>query len=142
MAERQPRPGAEQAPLSAGAETPPERVEATPARVETSPPRVQGPRDRLARASLDAALNVEGVAGLAAPAPGLSSLGPLFAGVDVVAEARDRYGLTLHLAAHLVPLLPLADAVRDAVAAAAGREGLAGELGRVDVRFEALEAAQ
>ncbi|HEV2819436.1 MAG TPA: hypothetical protein VGW11_02915 [Solirubrobacteraceae bacterium] len=113
-----------------------------PARVETSPPRVQGPRDRLAQAALDAALGVEGVAGLAPPAPGLSSLGPLFAGIDVVAEGRDRYGLSLHLAAHLVPLLPLADAVRDAVASAARRDGLADELGRIDVRFETLEPAR
>ncbi|MDQ3608555.1 MAG: hypothetical protein M3459_06615 [Actinomycetota bacterium] len=134
MADGQSRPGAAQAfPPS------PARVEGTPARIETSPPRVQGPRDRLAQAALDAALRVEGVAGFASPAPRLSSLGPLFAGVEVVAESRDRYGLTLHLAAHPVPLLPLADAVRAAVAAAARRDGLAGELGRVDVRFEALE---
>jgi hypothetical protein len=135
VADGQSRPGAAQASLSA-----PARVEGTPARVETSPPRVQGLRDRLAQTALDAALGVEGVAGLAAPVPGLSSLGPLFAGIDVVAEGPDRYGLTLHLAAHLVPLLPLADTVRDAVATAARRDGLAGELGRVDVRFEALEA--
>ncbi len=134
MAQGQSRPGAAQASPS-----PPARVEGTPARVETSPSRVQGPRDRLAQTALDAALGVEGVAGLAAP-PGLSSLGPLFAGVDVVAEGRDCYGLTMHLAAHLVPLLPLADAVRDAVATAARRDGLADELGRIDVRFEALEA--
>lgn len=134
MADGQSRPGAAQASPSA-----PALVERSPGRVETSPPRVQGPRDRLAQTALDAALGVKGVAGFAAP-PGLSSLGPLFAGVDVVAEGRDRYGLTLHLAAHLVPLLPLAEAVRDAVATAARRDGLAGELGRVDVRFEALEA--
>jgi len=112
----------------------------SPARVHTSPLRVQGPRDRLAQAALDAALGVDGVAGLAAPAPGLSSLGPLFAGVDVVAEGGSRYGLTLHLAAHLVPLPLLGDTVRAAVATAAQRDGLAGELGRIDVRFEALEA--
>ncbi|MCP9489281.1 MAG: hypothetical protein MSC31_05335 [Solirubrobacteraceae bacterium MAG38_C4-C5] len=135
MADGQSRPDAAQASPSS-----PAPVEGTSARVETSPPRVQGPRDRLAHAALDAALRVEGVAGLAAPTPGLSSLGPLFAGVDVVAQDRDRYGLTLHLAARLVPLLPLADAVRDAVASAARRDGLADDLGRVDVRFEALEA--
>lgn len=134
MADGQSRPDAAQASPSS-----PARVEGTPARVETSPPRVQGPRDRLARAALDAAVRVEGVAGLA-PTPGLSSLGPLFAGVDVVAQGRDRYDLTLHLAAHLVPLLPLADAVREAVATASRRDGMAGELGRVDVRFEAVEA--
>lgn len=135
MADGQPRPGATQASPSA-----PASVANTPARVETSPPRVQGPRDRLAQTAVEAALGVEGVAGLAAPAPGLSSLGPLFAGVDVVAEGADSYSLTLHLAAHLVPLLPLADAVREAVAAAARREGLDGEMGRIDVRFEAVEA--
>ncbi|MDQ3769842.1 MAG: hypothetical protein M3370_10285 [Actinomycetota bacterium] len=109
-----------------------------PARIETSPARVQGPRDRLAQVTLDAALRVEGVAGLAPPTGGLSP----FAGIDVVAEGRARYGLTLHLAAHLVPLIPLADAVRDAVATAAERAGLAGELGRIDVRFESLEPAR
>lgn len=114
----------------------------TPARVETSPPKVQGPRDRLAQAAVDAALGVEGVAGLAPPTPGRSSLGPLFAGIDVVAEGRDRYGLTLHLAADLVPLIPLADAVRDAVTAAAQRDGLGDELGRIDVRFESVEPAR
>jgi hypothetical protein len=125
--------------------SPPEAAQTSPsapARVETSPPKVQGPRDRLAQAALDAALEVEGVAGLASPTPGRSSLGPLFAGIDVVAEGRDRYGLTLHLAAHLVPLIPLADAVRDAVATAAQRDGLADELGRIDVRFENLEPAR
>ncbi|MBW3579390.1 MAG: hypothetical protein KY462_16965 [Actinobacteria bacterium] len=110
-----------------------------PARVETSPPKVQGPRDRLAQTAVDAALGVEGVAGLAPPTPGRSSLGPLFAGIDVVAEGRDRYGLTLHLAADLVPLIPVADAVRDAVATAAQRAGLGDELGRIDVRFESVE---
>jgi hypothetical protein len=135
VADEQPRPGAAQASPSA-----PALVEGTFARVETSPPRVQGPRDRLAQAALDAALGIEGVAGLAAPAPGPSSLGPLFAGVDVVAQDRERYGLTLHLAAHLVPLLPLAETVREAVATAARRDGLAAELGRIDVRFEAVEA--
>jgi hypothetical protein len=137
VADGQSRPGAAQS-----SQPVPARVQGNQARVETSPPRVQGPRARLAQAALDAALGVEGVAGLAAPAPGRSSLGPLFAGVDVVAEDRDRYGLTLYLAAHLVPLLPLADAVRAAVAHAARRDGLAGQLGRVDVRFEAVEAAR
>lgn len=125
--------------------SPPDAAHASPgvpARVETSPPRVRGPRDRLAQVAIDAALGVEGVAGLAPPTPGRSSLGPLFAGIDVVAEGRDRYGLTLHLAAHLVPLIPLADAVRDAVATAAQRDGLTGELGRIDVRFETLEPAR
>ncbi|HEV2818903.1 MAG TPA: hypothetical protein VGW11_00195 [Solirubrobacteraceae bacterium] len=103
---------------------------------------MQGPRDRLAQAAVEGALSVEGIAGLAPPMPGPSSLGPLFAGIDVVAEGRDRYGLTLHLAAHLVPLIPLADAVRDAVGTAARRYGVAGELGRIDVRFETLEAAR
>lgn len=109
-----------------------------PARSEMSPARVRGPRDRLVQVALDAALNVEGVAGLAPPPGGLSP----FAGIDVVAEGREHYGLTLHLAAHLVPLIPLADAVRDAVATAARRAGLAGDLGRIDVRFESLEPAR
>ncbi|HEV2820009.1 MAG TPA: hypothetical protein VGW11_05830 [Solirubrobacteraceae bacterium] len=128
MAEGPSPPGAAQASPS------------VPARAETSPPRADGPRDRLAQAALDAALGVEGVAGLAPS--GLSSLGHRFAGIDVVAEGRDRYGLTLHLAAHLVPLIPLADAVRDAVATAARRDGLAGDLGRIDVRFETVEPAR
>lgn len=130
MADGQSPPGDGQAPPS------------VPARVETSPPRVRGARDRLAQSALDAALGVDGVAGLAPPEPRPSSLGPLFAGIDVVAEGPDRYGLTLHLAAHLVPLVPLADAVRDAVATAARQEGLDGELGRIDVRFETLEPAR
>ncbi|HEV2770526.1 MAG TPA: hypothetical protein VGV40_10115 [Solirubrobacteraceae bacterium] len=87
----------------------------------------EGPRTRLERLALDAALAVEGVAG---------------AGGDAAAAAEpgDRFGVRLRLTARLVPLLPLADAVRDAVARAAGREGLADDLGSVDVRFDAVEA--
>lgn len=47
-----------------------------------------------------------------------------------------RVGLELHLATELVPLPPLGDTVRTAVAGAVASAGLADRLGPVDVRFE------
>ena len=90
------------------------------------PGTVEGARARLERLALEAALGVEGVAGAAGDAA-------------AAAEPGDRYGVRLRLAARMVPLFPLADAVRDAVARAARHDGLAGDLGSVDVRFETVE---
>jgi len=92
------------------------------------PATVEGARTRLERLALEAALGVEGVAATAGDAA-------------AAAEPGDRYGVRLSLVARLVPLLPLADAVRDAVAHAARREGLIEELGSIDVRFAAVEEA-
>jgi len=86
----------------------------------------EGARTRLERLALEAALAVEGVAGAVGDAA-------------AAAEPGDRYGVRLSLSARLVALPPLADAVRDAVAQAARREGLLEDLGSVDVRFDALE---
>lgn len=54
-------------------------------------------------------------------------------GVVATALADGSLGLELHLEAELVPLRPLGDVVRAAVAARAGSEH---RLGPVDVRFE------
>lgn len=98
-------------------------------------------RVRLARAALDAALEIPGVAG--------STTGPLGAyvtgvgsarlpGVLAVAGAGGRYEVTLWLIGRPVDLVALADAVRDGVHRAAEEAGLLDRLGPIDVRWADL----
>ena len=107
-----------------------------PAAPAERPPTVPSARVRLGRLALEAALAVPGIVrghpgrmGLAFTNDG----GERLQGVVATALADGRVGVELHLEAELVPLRPLGDAVRAAVASRAGSEH---PLGPVDVRFE------
>jgi hypothetical protein len=103
------------------------------------------PRVRLAGVALRAALAVPDVLGAEAGAHGLCVTADpragLLRGVSVVAEGEGRYAVDLRLSARFVPLLPLADEVRDRVRAGARRDGLAEQLGSVNVEFARLLTA-
>jgi hypothetical protein len=98
-------------------------------------------RVRLARVALGAALAlpevIRGDAGPDAQRVTADTTGMLI-GVTAIAQADGRYSIDLRLIARLVPLLPLADAVRDRVRRAAARSGLDVLLGEINVEFSDL----
>lgn len=100
------------------------------------------PRVQLAHMSLEAACAVAGVVGTDAGPHGLCVTGDapdgLLRGVSVIAQADGRYSVDLCLVARLVPLLALSEEVQSRVRARAHREGLAAELGTVNVEFAAV----
>lgn len=106
-----------------------------------SPPEPTVPgsdRVRLAESALEAAMSVDGVTGAHAGSVGLLqtiSGSSRFAGVRVVAHVEGRYSVELGLRARMVPLNPLAGAVRDRVGQRATRDGLRERLGPVSVTF-------
>lgn len=122
---------------AAGAEpTAPGRSES-----ETPAPPAESTRIRLARLARDEALAVDGVASVGPhrrPDRGTHGGGERIDGVVCVAEPDGRYGLALYIGAEPVPLYALAEQVRKAVATAAERQGLAAELGSIDVVVDEL----
>lgn len=100
------------------------------------------PRVRLARLALDAAQAVPDVLGTEAGLHGVRvtadpSAG-LLRGVSVTAQADGRYTVDLSLVARMVPLVALGEEVRRRVQASARRDGLADQLGTVNVEFARL----
>ena len=103
-------------------------------------------RVRVARAGLEAALEVPGVLG---SDPGPSGVrvtadpasGPLI-GVSATAQSDDRYAIDLSLVADLVPLPALAETVRARVRGRADHEQLGAELGAVNVEFASVVTAE
>ena len=96
------------------------------------------PRTRLARLALDAALAVDGVVAGDAGPRGMHVTGQpphVLRGVRAVAEPDGRYAIDLGLRARITPLEPLAERVRERIAAEAGRAGLAARLGEISVMF-------
>lgn len=97
-------------------------------------------RSQLARLALDAAAAVPGVVGVDAGPHGLwVTADPptgVLVGVSVVAQADGCYAVDLCLVAGIVPLLELGNDVRRSVQARAGREGVADQVGSVNVQFE------
>src|SRR3954449_8112305 len=100
---------------------------------------IASPRVVLARLALEAALAVPGVVAGEAGRHNLRvtvvSAGIPLRGVSVTAERGGRYAVDLCLVARMTPLIPLADAVRRRVIASAARQGLADQLGTIDVEF-------
>ena len=97
------------------------------------------PRAQLARLALTTALAVEGVDEANAGPLGLRMTvdgGERVVGVVSAALPEGGYAVALHLTARMVPLRPLAAAIRTRVVAAAAGAGLASELGPVDITFE------
>lgn len=98
------------------------------------------PRVRLARLALDAALALPEIAeGNSGPMGSVvtGDRGEVMRGVSAAAGEGGRYDLTVRLTVNPTPapLHPLANRLRDAIAVAAGREGLDPPLGRIDVHF-------
>ncbi len=105
----------------------------------TLPASAASERVELARLALRHALAVDGVVG--ADAGPLGSRVTLdgrerLAGVTAAALSDDRYGMTLHLVARVVPLHPLADRIRARIERGAARAGLEHALGPIDIVFE------
>src|SRR5947199_4319841 len=96
-------------------------------------------RVALARLALDVVASIPGVAGTDAGPGGLCvTADPPFGvlqGVSVIAQSDGRYEVDLCLVARIVPLLPLGDDIRSRLRARAAREGLAEQLGAVNVEF-------
>jgi hypothetical protein len=113
------------------------------------PPSQVGDASRvaLARLALDVVSTIPGVAGTDAGPSGLcvtadSPFGVL-RGVSVIAQPDGRYEIDLCLVARMVPLLALGDDIRRRLRARAAREGLADQLGAVNVEFaQALSAGE
>jgi hypothetical protein len=112
------------------------------------PPQVgDASRVALARLALDVVSTIPGVAGTDAGPGGLCvtadpRLGVL-RGVSVIAQPDGRYEVDLCLVARIVPLVPLGDDIRRQLRARAAREGLADQLGAVNVGFaRALSAGE
>jgi len=104
-------------------------------------------RVALARLALDVASGMPGVAGTDAGPGGLCvTADPPFGvlrGVSVIAQPDGRYEVDLCLVARMVPLLSLGEAIRRQLRTRAGREGLASQLGTVNVEFsQALSAGE
>ncbi|MBV9415441.1 MAG: hypothetical protein JO363_10735 [Solirubrobacterales bacterium] len=104
-------------------------------------------RVALARLALDVASAMPGVAGTDAGPGGLCvTADPPFGvlrGVSVIAQPDGRYEVDLCLVARMVPLLSLGEDIRQRLRARAAREGLAGQLGTVNVEFsQALSAGE
>lgn len=100
-------------------------------------------RLRLAALVRAAALATPGVVGLDAGQTGIrmtASDGLRVDGVVCAALPDGRYQASIHLVAALVPLRPLADAVRARVQRDAAIAGLAARLGPVDVAVEEVRA--
>lgn len=96
-------------------------------------------RSQLGRLALEAAAVVPGVVGVdAGPRESyLTADEPtgVLRGVSVIAQADGRYAVDLCLVAGIVPLIELADEVRRRVRAHAALEGLADQVGAVNVEF-------
>lgn len=105
------------------------------------PPTQVGDASRvaLARLALDVVSRVPGVAGTDAGPGGLCVTADppsgVLRGVSVVAQPDGRYEVDLCLVARMVPLLSLGEEIRRQLRARAVREGLADELGTVNVEF-------
>ena len=113
----------------------------SPKKTEDSPePEASGSvRLRLARAALEAALDVPGVLD-ADPGPGrlrvtADSPSGLLVGVSATALPDGRYGVDLSLIAELVSLPELANEVRERVLERARRDRVADFLGSINVEF-------
>jgi hypothetical protein len=103
------------------------------------------PRVPLAHVALAAALSVAGVEGAEAGPRGscLTDDPPagVLRGIAVIAQADGRYSVDLCLVAGIVPLIELAAEVRRRVQARVAREGLADQLGDINVQFSAVRSA-
>jgi hypothetical protein len=106
-----------------------------------APPSQVGDASRvvLARLALDVVSTIPGVVGTDAGPGGLYvTADPPFGilrGVSVIAQSEGGYELDLCLVARMVPLLPLGEEIRRRLRARAAREGLADQLGTVNVEF-------
>jgi hypothetical protein len=103
-------------------------------------------RLRVARAALQAALEAPGVLGSDSGPSGLRLTadppsGPLI-GVSATAQADGRYAVDLSLVANMVPLLELAEEVRDRVRKRARGERLEDVLGSINVEFAHVVTAE
>lgn len=102
-------------------------------------------RLRLAHLALDVVSAIPGVAGTDAGPGGLCVTADppqgLLRGVSVIAQADGRYEIDLCLIARMVPLLSLGEEIRRRLGGRAEREGLAAELGTVNVQFAGAVSA-
>ena len=105
------------------------------------PPEQVGDDSRvaLARLALDAVSTMPGVAGTdVGPGGFCVTADPpsgVLRGVSVIAQPDGRYEVDLCLVVRMVPLLSLSDDIRHRLRARAAREGLADQLGTVNVDF-------
>jgi hypothetical protein len=113
-----------------------------PARQPGPPPRAQGSaRARLAAIARDGALAVPGVIALARRAAGSSAFvtvgvdGEPLHGVLCAAGTGGGYDVSLEIEAALVPLVPLAAAIRASVIELAEADGLADLLDSLSIAF-------
>jgi hypothetical protein len=116
----------------------------TPSSAGTRPDTPPSDRVRLARLALDAALAMDGVeAGTDGPVKLWVTVdqGQRYPGVLASVLPDGTHSVGLHLVVAPVPLLPLADAIRERVRADAAAVGLEERLGPVDVVFEDLADA-
>lgn len=105
----------------------------------TLPALAASKRVELARLALTQALSVDAV--LHATAGPLGTRSTLdgrerLGGVTAAALSDGRYGVTLHLVVHVVPLRPLAHRIRARIERGAARAGLENALGPIDIVFE------
>lgn len=108
-----------------------------------APPQVSAsPRVRLGRLALEAALAapdvVDAEVGPSRLRVTVDSSANLLRGVSVTAEADGRYGVDLCLVAGMVSLVALGDEVQRRVREGARRDGLADQLGTINVEFARL----
>lgn len=100
---------------------------------------VASPRVALACLALEAALAVPeivaGEAGIHNLRVTVDPAGRWLRGVSVIAERDGRYAVDLCLVARMTPLIPLAEAVRRRVIASSARQGLADQVGSINVEF-------
>lgn len=111
------------------------------------PPTAGGPsaRAQLARLAREAALAAPGVVAMSAGPGGqwvAADRGERLTGVGAAARSDGRYDVRVAVTVGepVPPLHELADAIRDRLAAAAGKEGLAEDLGSVDVAIADVAA--
>ncbi len=111
----------------------------SPPLVHSTPPSSDSPRVRLARLALEAALAVPNVVAAEAGLQGMrvtaDPAGGVLRGVSVISEGGGRYGVDLCLVACVAPLVALGEEVRRRVQTSAQRNGLADQLGSVNVEF-------
>ena len=104
-----------------------------------TPPSADSPRVRLARLALEAALAVPNVVAAEAGLQGMQvtadPAGGVLRGVSVISEGGGRYGVDLCLVACVAPLVALGEEVRRRVQTSAQRNGLADQVGSVNVEF-------
>jgi hypothetical protein len=113
----------------------------SPDSLDASAPRAGSVRLRIASVAADAAIATPGVAGLESGPLGRSVTiggGRRVEGVRVGALSGGRYEVELHLACELVPLRPLAEAVRARVLDAVASAGLSEATGPVHVHVEEI----